>query len=208
MKKFKELLLLFWTFFKIGIITFGGGYAMVAIIEREFVERKKWLTEEEFTDVLAVAESTPGPISVNSATFIGYKRGGVLGSLLSTLAVTLPSFIIIFVISLFLDEFMKFELVQKAFKGIQCAVAVLVISSAFKLSKGIEWNVFNIILIVISAAAMLAIDIFTLDISTIFIILFGAIVGIIVCYIPKKKVEKSTYSATYDENDSKKEGEE
>ena len=98
MKKLKNLLKLFWTMFKIGLFTFGGGYAMVAVIERELVEKKNFISQEEFLDLIAIAESTPGPIAVNSATYIGYKFGGVLGSFFATLGVVLPSFIIIFII--------------------------------------------------------------------------------------------------------------
>ena len=205
MEKIKKYLQLFWAFFKIGLFTFGGGYAMISIISNEIVEKRKYITAVEFADIIAVAESTPGPIAINSATFIGYRRGGVLGSLIASLAVALPSFIIIFVISLFLDEFMKFELVQKAFTGIQCAVAVLIISAAFKLSKVMEKNAFSFILLSLAAAAMLVIDIFSLKISTAFLILAGAICGIIASFIPKKNGEKPTDSPTFEENEGEEE---
>ena len=104
MNKFKNLISLFLIMFKIGLFTFGGGYAMIAIIERELVEKKNLLSHEDFIDIIAVAESTPGPIAVNSATFIGYKQNGVLGSLFATLGVVLPSFIIIYAISLFFEQ--------------------------------------------------------------------------------------------------------
>ena len=109
MKKFKNLLKLFWTMFKIGLFTFGGGYAMVAVIEREIVEKRKYIGQEEFLDLIAIAESTPGPIAVNSATYIGYKIAGVIGSVVATLAVALPSFIIIFIISLFFNQFLSMK---------------------------------------------------------------------------------------------------
>ena len=194
MDAIKKYLQLFWSFFKIGLFTFGGGYAMISLISSEIVEKRKYITAVEFSDVVAVAESTPGPIAINSATFIGYRRGGVLGSLIASFAVALPSFIIIFIISLFLDEFMKFTLVQKAFAGIQCAVAVLIISAALKLAKVMEKNVFSIVLVVLSAGFMLATDFFSLNISSAYIILAGAIFGIVYCYIPKKNGDKSTYS--------------
>ncbi|MBO7368779.1 MAG: chromate transporter, partial [Clostridia bacterium] len=133
MQAFKKYLQLFWAFFKIGLFTFGGGYAMISVISNEIVEKRKYITAVEFADIVAIAESTPGPIAINSATFIGYRRGGVLGAILSSIAVTLPSFIKIFIICLFFDEFLKFELVQKAFSGVQCAVAVLIISAEVKL---------------------------------------------------------------------------
>lgn len=115
MSKTKEL---FCTFFKIGAFTFGGGYAMVALLEHEFVEEKRWLTREEFLDMVAIAESTPGPVAVNSATYIGYKLAGVAGAAASTLAVCLPSFAVIYLISLFFDRFLQLTVVANAFKGI------------------------------------------------------------------------------------------
>ena len=190
MDTFKKYLKLFWAFFKIGLFTFGGGYAMISVISNEIVEKRKYIDEDEFADVVAIAESTPGPIAINSATYIGYKRGGVFGAILSSIAVTLPSLIIIYIISLFLDKFMEFELVQKAFKGIQCAVAVLIVTASFKLYKTVKKNVLSYILIAFAALALLAIDIFSLDISSIFIILTGAVCGIITFFTGKKKEEK------------------
>ena len=107
----KKILSLFAAFFKIGLFTFGGGYAMVAVIERDLVEKKKWISSEEFSDVIAIAESTPGPLAINSATYIGYKVGGFLGSVFATLGVVLPSLAIIYVISLFFNEFLGLEYV-------------------------------------------------------------------------------------------------
>ena len=116
MSKTKEL---FWTFFKIGAFTFGGGYAMVALLQNEFVEEKKWVTKEEFLDMVAIAESTPGPVAVNSATYIGYKIEGTAGAAASTVAVCLPSFAVIYLISLFFDQFLRLSVVASAFHGIQ-----------------------------------------------------------------------------------------
>lgn len=178
MKKLKELLILFLTFFKIGLFTFGGGYAMVAIIEREFVERKKWLSAEEFTDVLAIAESTPGPISVNSATFIGYKRGGVLGSVFSTLGLILPSLIIIFCISLFFDRFIELIWVKYAFMGIRAAVVFLILSAGIKLFLKLKKTVYNIAAFIISALLLVATALFSWNFPAVFIILIGGAVGI------------------------------
>ena len=138
MQKLKKLLLLFLTMFKIGLFTFGGGYAMIAIIERELVEKKKWIENEDFIDLIAIAESTPGPLAINSATYIGYKVAGVLGSVFATLGVVLPSFIIIFVISLFFDAFIKLKFVGYAFKGIQACVSYLILSAGIKMLKKLE----------------------------------------------------------------------
>ena len=145
MKK-KKILTLFLTFLKIGAFTFGGGYAMIAILENEFVENKKWMTKEEFLDMVAIAESTPGPIAINSATYIGYRQAGFWGSLLSTLGVVLPSFVIIYIISLFFDKFLQFEYVQYAFKGIQACVVYLILSAGIKMLKGLKKTALNIII--------------------------------------------------------------
>ena len=123
----KHLFELFIMFFKIGLFTFGGGYAMISQIKEIIVEKKKWITEEELLEIITIAESTPGPIAINMATYIGYKRKKVLGSLFSTLGVVLPSFIIIFIISLFIEEFMSFKIVKYAFVGINVGVSFLII---------------------------------------------------------------------------------
>ena len=146
MKKLKTALQLFWTMFKIGLFTFGGAYAMIGILERELVERKKWIEHDEFLDLITIAESTPGPIAINSSTYIGYKRCGVLGSVFSTLGVAMPSFIIIFLISIFYDAFIKIVAVNYAFKGIQACVCFLILSAGIKMLKKIKHTAFNIIL--------------------------------------------------------------
>ena len=129
---------LFATFFKIGAFTFGGGYAMVALLEHEFVEEKQWVTREEFLDMVAIAESTPGPMAVNSATYIGYKLEGVPGAAASTLAVCLPSFAVIYAISLFFDQFLQLSVVSSAFRGIQVCVVYLVLSAGLKMLKNLK----------------------------------------------------------------------
>ena len=134
----KLLLTLFLTFLKIGVTTFGGGYAMIANFQETIVEKKKWLTEDEFMEIITVAESTPGPIAINVATFVGYKKKGFLGSLFATLGVVLPSLVIIFVISLVLDQFMENVYVQYAFNGIKVAVAFLITRAGINLFKKME----------------------------------------------------------------------
>ena len=191
----KKLLQLFVAFFKVGLFTFGGGYAMISVISHEVVDKRGYISEEEFSDVVAIAESTPGPIAINSSTYIGYRYAGVLGSITASLAVCLPSFIIIYAISLFFARFMEIELVGKAFKGIQCGVAVLIVAAAVKLIKSVKKNAVSIILISLSALALLLIDIFSLGISTIYLILLGLVVGIAVYFRPDKKAgekEKNT----------------
>ncbi len=194
MNKLNKALQLFWTMFKIGLFTFGGGYAMVAILERELVERKKWMEHEEFMDLLSIAESTPGPIAINSATYIGYKRCGVLGSFFATLGVVLPSFIIIFLISLFYDAFIKIKWVGYAFKGINACVAFLILSAGLKMLKKLKKTPLNIILFILTIGGILTFSLFLpkIDFSSIFYILFGGVVGVIV------------YSITYIKNKEKR----
>ena len=134
---------LFLTFLKIGAFTFGGGYAMVALLETEFVEKHGWLTQEEFLDMTAIAESTPGPMAVNSATYLGYRLGGFAGAAVSTAAVVLPSFLIIYVISLFFDQFLSLSLVARAFRGIQVCVIYLIGSAGVKLYRNLKPSILN-----------------------------------------------------------------
>ena len=174
---------LFYEFFTIGLFTFGGGYAMVAVMERELVERKKWIEHEEFLDVIAIAESTPGPIAINSATYIGYKRAGVLGSIFATLGVIVPSFVIIFAISLVFDRFMEFKAVQYAFRGIQAGVAFIILSAGFKMLKKIKRTPLNVLLFGATTIAMITLSLFALKFSSIFYILIGGTIGLIVYLI-------------------------
>ena len=176
----KQSLRLFLCMLKIGLFTFGGGYAMIALLEDEFVSKKKWITKEEFLDMLAIAESTPGPIAINSATYIGYKVGGVFGSAMATLGVCIPSFVIIFTISLFFDAFLKIKQVQYAFKGIQVCVTYLILSAGLKMLKGIEKNFMNMALFIGVAVCMIALALFGQSISSILYILGGGVVGLVV----------------------------
>lgn len=192
----KKLLLLFWEFFKIGLFTFGGGYAMVAVIERTLVEKKKWIEQEEFMDVIAIAESTPGPIAINSATYIGYKVKGFWGSVFATLGVVLPSLIVIYIISLFFDQFLALEYVGYAFKGIQACVAFLIVSAGIKMLKPLKKNAFNIIIITAVIAAMITLELLAADFSTIYLILMGGALGIIVYYCSRLAAKRKDKKAT------------
>lgn len=169
--------------FKIGLFTFGGGYAMIPIMENEFVERKKWLEHEEFMDIVAIAESTPGPIAINSATYIGYKSGGFFGSLFATLGVCIPSFTIIYIISLFFNAFLEMKLIAAAFKGIQICVIYLILSAGIKMLKKMQKNIMSIALILASGISLIVCSLFAVNFSTIFYILIGAAVGIAVYLI-------------------------
>lgn len=179
MEKFKNSIKLFLTMFKIGLFTFGGGYAMLALLENEFVEKRGWLTKEEFLNMLAIAESTPGPIAINSATYIGYRTAGVLGSAFATLGVCLPSFIIIYIISLFFDAFLKLKFVQYAFLGIRACVVYLIASAGFKLLKGLKKNVLSTIIFIAVLVVMTVFSIFAVKFSTVFYILICGTIGLV-----------------------------
>lgn len=185
MEKKTNVFEMFATFFKIGLFTFGGGYAMLALIESELVEKKKWIEKEEFLDMVAIAESTPGPIAINSATYIGYKKAGVLGAAFSTLGVVLPSFIIIYVISLFLEAFLSFELAAYAFRGIQACVVYLIISAGIKMLKGLKKNPMSIAILCAVVLLMVTLSVLGKDFSTIIFIIISGLVGIAVYYAGK-----------------------
>lgn len=173
------LLSLFFIFFKIGIFTFGGGYAMIANIKEVIVEKKKWITEEEFMQIVTISESTPGPIAINMATFIGYKKKGVLGSTLATLGVVLPSFIIIFIISLFLEQFMSNQYVKYAFYGINAAVSFLILKAGINLFIKLEKKVLPILTFIIVCIILLVFEVLAINLSSIIFIVIGGLIGIV-----------------------------
>lgn len=177
MKLLKDALKLFLTFFKIGAFTFGGGYAMIAIMHGELVEKKKWTVDDEFYDVVSIAESTPGPVAINMATFLGYKKAGVLGSIFATLGVVMPSFIIIFLISQIFDKFLSFTPVQYAFKGIQACVGYLILNAGVKMAKKLK-SPLEIALFCTSLAVLIAFTLFSINFSSIFYVLIGGLVGV------------------------------
>lgn len=177
MKKHLELFL---TMLKIGLFTFGGGYAMIALLENEFVSKKKWIEPNEFLDMIAISESTPGPIAINAATYIGYKLLGVLGSLTATVAVCIPSFVIIYAISLFFDLFLSFTLVAYAFKGIQVCVIWLILSAGLKMLKQLKKTPLNIIILSAVIACMVTFSILAVRFSTIYYILISGGMGLLV----------------------------
>lgn len=169
---------LFFTFLKIGAFTFGGGYAMIALLETEFNDRKKWMTREEFLDMVAIAESTPGPVAINSATYIGYKVAGVAGAALATLAVSLPSFIIIYLISLFFERFLALEWVARAFRGIQVCVVYLILTAGLDMLKSLRRDALSLVIFFCVLAVMTAFSIFSVGFSSIFYILISGLVGL------------------------------
>jgi chromate transporter len=175
----KKHLKLFLTMLKIGLFTFGGGYAMIALLENEFVTKRKWIEKDEFLDMVAIAESTPGPIAINAATYIGYNMLGVIGSLLATVAVCIPSFVIIYAISLFFDAFLALTLVAHAFRGIQVCVIWLILSAGLKMLKQMKKTTFNIVVLSAVITCMVAFSVFSVRFSTIFYILISGGVGLI-----------------------------
>ena len=189
-KKIKGYLSLFLTMLKIGLFTFGGGYAMIALFENEFVEKKKWLEKDEFLDVAAIAESTPGPIAINAATYIGYKNAGIIGSIIATLGICIPSFIIIYAISLFFDAFLSLTLVAYAFKGIQICVVYLILTAGLKMLAHMKKNAFNIIIISITLICMVVFSLFAMKFSTIFYIMISGACGVVVYLLGKIRKEE------------------
>ena len=176
MKKIKSLLELFLSMLKIGLFTFGGGYAMINLLDNEFVSRKKWIGQEEFMDLVAIAESTPGPIAINCSTYIGYKRIGFIGALAATFGMCIPSFVIIYLISLFFEQFLAIKWVASAFKGIQACVIFLILSAGIKMLKKIKKSAFNITVITVTLVSMVALSLLSVSFSSIFyILIFGAL---------------------------------
>ena len=179
----KKYLTLFLTMLKIGLFTFGGGYAMIALLENEFVSKKGWLDRDEFLDMVAIAESTPGPIAINAATYIGYKMLGILGSITATVAICIPSFAIIYLISLFFDAFLSFTVVSYAFRGIQVCVIWLILSAGLKMLKQMKKTPFNIIILSTVVTCMVAFSLFSVSFSTIFYIIISGCIGLIIYLI-------------------------
>ena len=178
----KELMNLFWTFCRIGGLTFGGGYAMLPTLQKEVVETHKWATEQELLDYYAVGQATPGVIAVNTATFIGYKEKGILGAIFATSGVVFPALIIIMSIAGFIDSFSDLNIVQHAFSGIRVAVGVLILNALVKMVKGSVKDILGIILFV--ATFIISI---VFNISVVYIVVASALIGIISDFINRKR---------------------
>lgn len=180
----KELLELFLSFARVGVLTFGGGYAMLPMLQCETVEKHHWATEEELMDYYAVGQCVPGVIAVNSATFIGNKVKGIAGAIAASLGVVFPSLIIIIAIAAFIQSFSELEIVQNAFAGIRVAVCVLIFSAVIKLYKKAIVDKFTFILFL----AVLAFSVFT-DISPIIFVILSSLLGILIKCIKEGKKE-------------------
>ena len=183
----KTLLSLFLCFMKIGAFTFGGGYAMLALLENEFVSRRGWLCKDDFWDMTAIAEATPGPVAINSATYIGYRLGGVLGALCATVGVSLPSFVIIYIISFFFEEFLSLRYVAYAFHGIQVGVVYLLLSIGAKLWRDLDKTPFTVVLFLLVLAGMVSITLFAWRLSVVVFLLGAAVLGLAAYGIGKIK---------------------
>ncbi len=165
---------------KIGAFTFGGGYAMIGLLEQEFVTRREWIESEEFLDLVAIAESTPGPIAINCATYIGYKKAGIAGSVAATLGMCLPSFAIIYLVSLFFDQFLTVAWVAKAFRGIRICVVFLILSAGFRMFKKMKKGAFQVVLFSLTLGCTVVLSLFGIGFSSILYILLGGVAGVMV----------------------------
>ena len=186
----KSLGTLFFTFFKIGLFTFGGGYAMIALLEEEFIQRRKWLDKDEFLDMTAIAESTPGPVAINSATYLGYKLAKVPGAATATVAVCLPSFLIIYAISLFFEQFTQLTVIANAFKGIQVCVIYLIFSAGVRMLKALDKSPFATGVLAAVMLVMVGLSLAGVGVSSILLILLSGAAGVAAWLIGRRKEGK------------------
>ena len=186
----KSLETLFFTFFKIGLFTFGGGYAMIALLEEEFIQRRKWLDKDEFLDMTAIAESTPGPVAINSATYLGYKLAKVPGAATATVAVCLPSFLIIYAISLFFEQFTQLTVIASAFKGIQVCVIYLIFSAGVRMLKALDKSPFATGVLAAVMLVMVGLSLAGVSVSSILLILLSGAAGVAAWLIDRRKEGK------------------
>ena len=186
----KSLETLFFTFFKIGLFTFGGGYAMIALLEEEFIQRRKWLDKDEFLDMAAIAESTPGPVAINSATYLGYKLAKVPGAATATVAVCLPSFLIIYAISLFFEQFTQLTVIASAFKGIQVCVIYLIFSAGVRMLKSLDKSPFSTGVLAAVMLVMVGLSLAGVSVSSILLILLSGAAGVAAWLIGRRKEGK------------------
>lgn len=184
MKRFSLAMQLFVAFFKIGLFTFGGGYAMIPLIQREVVDKKEWVTDDDILEIIAIAESTPGPIAINSATFIGFKVCGFWGSFFATLGVVLPSFLIILLISNILKEFSDFKVVKYAFNGIRAGVLALIVKSLYTMYKKVKKYAFAYVLMGLSFVLTAV-----LDVNVLIVIIGCGAAGVVYSLIAERRLE-------------------
>ena len=176
----KILLELFYIFARIGLFTFGGGYAMISIIEDICVARKKWISHEEMMNMTVIAESTPGPIAINCATYVGYKLAGLLGATVATFGMVLPSFVVIFIVSKFLDNFLEIKVIANAFLGIKIAVGILIFDAAITMIKKMKKKLFSSIIMIFAFLVMMMVNIFSWSFSSINLMLIAGVLSLII----------------------------
>ena len=175
MQKTQEL---FRTFFKIGAFTFGGGYAMIELIKEETVAKHHWITEEDILDVVAIAESTPGPIAINCATYVGYKIAGMTGAVLATLGIVLPPFVILYFISMFLEHFLEYQVIAAACRGIKVGVSLLILDAGATMLKKMKKKPQPRIIAGCAFVIMLLSNLFSLRISSVLLMLAAGIISL------------------------------
>lgn len=181
---------LFGTFFRIGLFTFGGGYAMIPLIEAECVERRSWITHEEMAEITVIAESTPGPVAINCATFVGFRRAGFRGALSATAGVVLPSFLVILGISFFLENFLDIPMIANALRGIRIAVSLLILRAGLRMLLRMEKKPLHLLLFAGACGAVLLINLFALRFSTICLLLIAGALGFAGALIRERGAEK------------------
>ena len=181
------LLDLFLSFARIGLFTFGGGYAMISLIEHTCVEKKRWITHDEMMNITVIAESTPGPIAINCATFVGYKQKGLAGAVAATTGIVLPSFCIIFVISMFLEHFLEIAWIAHAFMGIKIAVGILIIDAAVKMIGKMQKKPMPLTIMSCAFLAALLSDILAVQLSSITLLLIAAVISLAVFSVKQRK---------------------
>ena len=174
---------------KIGLFTFGGGYAMIALLEDELVTKRGWIDKEEFLDLVAIAESTPGPIAINAATYIGHKMAGIVGAICATVAICLPSFLIIYMISLFLDSLILLPIVSGAFRGIQICVVYLVFTAGMRMLKKMKKTKLSVFILCAVVSLMLIFTLLAIRFSTVYYIIVCGVIGLCIYCIKGKKEE-------------------
>ena len=172
------LLDLFLTLAKVGMFTFGGGYAMISIIEDTCVEKKKWLTHDEMMDITVIAESTPGPIAINAATYVGYKQAGIPGSIAATVGMVLPSFVIIYLISCFMDNLLEITLVADAFRGIRLAVGLVILRAGINMLRIMKKPPFSVTVAAVSGVILLLSMLLNWNLSSVMLMLAGGCIAL------------------------------
>ena len=177
---------LFLSFAKIGLFTFGGGYAMISIIENTCVVKKQWITHDEMMDMTVIAESTPGPIAINCATYTGYRKAGFLGALMTTTGVVVPSFFVICLISMFLDHFLEITVVANAFRGIKIAVGILILNAAITMIRKMQKKPLQLGIMLCATGAMLCINLLALNFSTISLMVVAGFISLAIFFVQQK----------------------